>query len=159
MQAAVPLTFANASLSCTLRGGLLVPFGSTSCINDRFFLGGSHDLRGFQSLGVGPTDMRAPDPDAKSPTTSYDSLGGDALLAATAALSFDLPHPTLRKLGVHGHVFGCVGNLLPFADVLKCTRDPARSAEDFVANTRATAGVGIVLPTPIGRIEVRKMSV
>lgn len=154
VQAAIPLNFANAALSCSLRTALLVPFG-TSFINDRFFLGGSHDMRGFRSLGVGPTDTRAPDPDAKTPKTSYDSIGGDALLAATAALSFDLPHPTLQKLGVHGHVFGCIGNLTPFSDVLKCKSDPKRFAEDFAKSTRATAGVGIVVPTPLGRIEVR----
>lgn len=115
-------------------------------------------MRGFRTFGVGPTDSRAPNSDENSSITSYDSIGGDAVFAATAALSFDLPHPLLQKFGIHGHVFGCAGNLTPLSDVLESKRDPMKFSKDFVSNIRASAGVGIVLPTPLGRIEVQKIN-
>lgn len=155
MQCTWPLPFANAALSGTTRAGLLLHTG-TSHINDRFFLGGPHDIRGFHTFGVGPADTRAPDPE--SGRVGKDSIGGNVFFSLTTGLSFDLPLLT-HYWGVRGHVFGCTGTLGGL-DVMggmgKLRSDPKGVLKDTFGSMRASVGAGIVLPVyGLGQIEVR----
>jgi len=162
----------GAALALSLRLGVLLPLagggggrgapgggGTPACgpaithLSDRFFLGGADSadaLRGFRTKGVGPSDARRPRcaddvaaAGAAAASLARDALGGDLLCAATAAVTFPLPHEALRAAGVHGHVFVNAGTLLPLA-----------AASELTSSLRAAAGAGVVLPTRLGRLEV-----
>lgn len=73
------------SFTTSFRAGLLCPLGfdsertsQASRINDRFFLGGPTDVRGFRLAGIGPRE-------------GPDALGGDVYAAGGANLLFPLP--------------------------------------------------------------------
>ena len=151
LRGAVPLGFAGAALSGSITAGLLLPWGAKgaeSMINDRFYLGGPSDLRGFRTHGVGPSGAR------QTGTRGRDVLGGDIKLAATAAVSFNLPVELLLRWGIHGHTFATAGTLLPFSATSGIRRQPAQFARDLAQSVSCTCGVGVVLPTFLGRLEV-----
>ncbi|PNW83153.1 hypothetical protein CHLRE_06g308900v5 [Chlamydomonas reinhardtii] len=143
--------------------GLLLPWGPEggltrpTCIADRFFLGGPSSLRGFKYKGVGPTDVRRPPEgraaaaaDSASAAPRRDALGGDAYTSIFASLMFQLPHPALKLLRLHGHAFVNGGNVIQLAGT---GRSPSELLSEFGSSWRWSCGTGLVLPTPFGRFE------
>jgi len=164
--------------SASGRFGVLFPWGksgndgdSRTCIADRFFLGGVGCLRQFENNGVGPSDARRgtkktaaaeESPGAKTPSSAEDgepsltrdALGGDFVWSATAALQMDIPgekFEAMREAGIHFHAFATAGTLLPLAALSGAPKDAIKVVRDA---TRASLGVGIVWPLPIGQIEM-----
>jgi outer membrane protein insertion porin family len=73
-------------------------------------------------------------------------MGGDLLATGCAAVTFPLPLDALQGTSVHGHCFLQCGTLLPVAS-------PGALAH-LVPSLRLAAGLGVVLPTRLGRLEV-----
>ena len=151
--ARIPLGAVDMGLS--LRGGLLLPSTwlpaapsnltppmatkGSSCICDRFFLGGPHDVRGFAPRGIGPH-------------SGTDSLGGDVFAAAAFHLYAPLPFSSLRqRIGesLRTHAFVNVGSLASMDWVQQ--RPAASAAAAILARLHAGLsvawGVGLVLDT------------
>lgn len=138
---------------------------SPSPVPDRFFLGGHSSpvcnlggltsLLGFKTRGVSPTELRRFVPsdsvmDDSTAPPGQDYLGGDLAASAFADLSFDLPLKLFRDAGIHGHAFLTAGN------VAKLSESEFRnfSFSEFRGTFRSSAGVGIILPTKLLRLEV-----
>ncbi|CAO2177693.1 unnamed protein product [Urochloa humidicola] len=168
IRGAVPFGFYNAALNVGISAGLVLPLGkgflgSPSSVPDRFFLGGHSSpvcnlggltsLLGFKTRGVGPTEVRrfvpsesVMDDSAASPGRDY--LGGDFAVSAFADLSFDLPLKLFRDAGIHGHAFLTAGNLAKLSE----SEFRNFSFSEFGRTFRSSAGVGVVLPTKLFRI-------
>lgn len=170
IRGAVPFSFYNAALNAGISAGVVLPlgrgfWGSPSSVPDRFFLGGNsspvcslgglNSLLGFKTRGIGPTELRrfvpsesAMDDSAASPGRDY--LGGDFAVSAFADLSFDLPLKLFRDAGIHGHAFLTAGNLA------KLSEGEYRnfSFAEFRHTFRSSAGVGIIIPTKLFRVEI-----
>ncbi|KAL7276724.1 hypothetical protein RUND412_000261 [Rhizina undulata] len=148
-QTAVPLG-RGITFSVGLRGGLLYPipigFGDSlqpakpSRINDRFFLGGPTDVRGFKECGLGPRD-------------GEDAVGGDMFLAGGASLYFPLPNlgpekPFRLQAFVNGgRVVGAQGT-----DTNEGVKNGLR---DLVKELPSVAaGVGLVYLHEVARLEL-----
>eukprot|EP00518_Triparma_eleuthera_P007202 CAMPEP_0182483870 /NCGR_PEP_ID=MMETSP1319-20130603/42274_1 /TAXON_ID=172717 /ORGANISM="Bolidomonas pacifica, Strain RCC208" /LENGTH=490 /DNA_ID=CAMNT_0024685717 /DNA_START=169 /DNA_END=1638 /DNA_ORIENTATION=- len=122
-----------------------LPFGGLcnpcSNISDRFYLGGPLNLRGFGQGGVGPrSDPRGPGADGG------DTLGGELYHVSSLQLSTPFPHPVVGGNGVRLFAFGSAGTL--------CNWREAGTAAKVLGSTRVSAGMGVAVPTPIGRFEV-----
>lgn len=165
----------TASLSGRL--GLLLPWGSAgsgkgeddtdddvrTSIADRFFMGGVGCMRGFENNGCGPSDERRAggattaedDASGVSPSLKRDALGGDFVWNLTAALQMDIPgeqFQAMRDAGIHFHAFASAGTLLPLSALSNASKsDVTRLLRQ---STRASTGVGIVWPLPVGQIEI-----
>ncbi|MCL7041550.1 hypothetical protein MKW94_002047 [Papaver nudicaule] len=161
---ALPLGFYNAALNFGVSAGFVVPWGSgfrntTPHMSERYFfggnsspvckLGGPSTLIGFKTRGL---DHSEPQSVAvgKSNDEILHALGGNLAVTAFADLSFDLPLRVLREAGIHGHLFACAGKLS------KATVEEFRgfSFQRFGESMRSSAGVGIVVPTKLFRMEV-----
>ncbi|EFJ52244.1 hypothetical protein VOLCADRAFT_116281 [Volvox carteri f. nagariensis] len=146
--------------SLGLSAGLLLPWGEgalsrPSCIADRFFLGGPSSLRGFKYKGAGPSDVRRPPAGTSRGEQAQlsgrrDALGGDVYTSIFASLMFQLPHPALKLLNLHGHAFVNGGNVMQLSGT---GRAPATLLSDFGSTFRWSCGTGLVVPTPLGRFE------
>lgn len=128
-------------------------------------LGGPASLFGFKQRLLGPTDMQrlisskriedkgtaSSGGDVSGSITSQDTdvIGGDLAVTAFADLSFDLPLKVFRESGVHGHVFINAGNLVKLSEELTNF-----SFHRFLDTFRSSAGVGIIFPTRLFRMEV-----
>ncbi|KAI9830561.1 MAG: hypothetical protein M1826_004587 [Phylliscum demangeonii] len=152
----------GVTLTTGLRAGLLYPLAAAgaahaqpSRINDRFFLGGPTDVRGFRPAGLGPRH-------------GPDALGGDLYAAASANLFVPVP-----RLGPQSplrlQAFVNAGRLLaltPAADgqpavgVEPAMPDVRRALSTAVARLfdgslpSTAAGVGLVYVHPVARFEV-----
>ena len=167
---AVPFGFYSAALNAGISTGVVLPlgrgfWGSPSSVPDRFFLGGHSSpvcslggltsLLGFKTRGVGPTEVRrfvpgesVMDDSADSPGQDY--LGGDFEVSAFADLSFDLPLKLFQDAGIHGHAFLTAGNLAKLSE----SEFRNFSFSEFGRTFRSSAGVGIIIPTKLFRVEV-----
>uniref|UniRef100_A0A0A9GEY2 Bacterial surface antigen (D15) domain-containing protein n=1 Tax=Arundo donax TaxID=35708 RepID=A0A0A9GEY2_ARUDO len=137
---------------------------SSSPVPDRFYLGGHSSpvcclsglssLLGFRTRGVGPTAPRRLIPgesdDGSATPPGRDYLGGDLAVSAFADLSFDLPLKLFRDAGIHGHTFLTAGNLVKLSE----GEYKKFSVSEFRQSFRSSAGVGIILPTKLFRVEV-----
>ncbi|OQR96321.1 sorting and assembly machinery component 50 [Achlya hypogyna] len=136
------------NLSLSSRVGAVKSYGADrhqpARISDRFFLGGPLTLRGFNHKGVGP---RA-NPDDGGVATG-DALGGEVYYSACASLGFPFPVPLLALLGLRGHVFCNAGSLMGWDRIL----DEQNWMTNLLGESRAAAGVGIVMGTRFGRFE------
>uniref|UniRef100_A0A453FUS1 Bacterial surface antigen (D15) domain-containing protein n=1 Tax=Aegilops tauschii subsp. strangulata TaxID=200361 RepID=A0A453FUS1_AEGTS len=133
----------------------------SSPVPDRFYLGGLSSpvcslgvissLLGFKTRGVGPSEPRrsVPGESDAAASTGRDYLGGDLAVSAFADLSFDLPLKLFRDNGIHGHAFLCAGNLAKLSE----GEFKNFSFPEFRRTFRSSAGVGIVFPTSLFRIE------
>ncbi|CAL4960656.1 unnamed protein product [Urochloa decumbens] len=170
IRGAVPFGFYNAALNVGISAGMVLPLGkgflgSPSSVPERFFLGGHSSpvcslggltsLLGFKTRGVGPTEVRrfvpsesVMDDSASSPGRDY--LGGDFAVSAFADLSFDLPLKLFRDAGIHGHAFLTAGNLAKLSE----SEFRNFSFSEFGHTFRSSAGVGVVLPTKLFRVEI-----
>lgn len=114
-------------------GALRMLNESSSHLPDRFHLGGSLNVRSFETGGIGPRDRN-------------DMIGGDVYAAGKAAVEVGLPGTFLDDLGARFQVFGTAGNLTSMSDFNKDT---------FISTMRSSCGVGLAVPTPFGaRLEV-----
>ncbi|KAJ9175929.1 hypothetical protein P3X46_014429 [Hevea brasiliensis] len=165
---AVPLGFLHSALNLGISGGLIFPWGTgflnmPSPLPERFFLGGNLSpictlggpiaLYGFRTRGLGPTDLRRqlqsnPTDDSADPGRDY--IGGDLAVTAFADVSFDFPSKWCQSKGIHGHMFASTGNI----DKLTENAYQNLSLRKFVESFRTSAGVGIVVPTNLFRLEL-----
>ncbi|KAK1667644.1 hypothetical protein QYE76_055803 [Lolium multiflorum] len=170
VRGAVPFGFYNAALNLGISAGVILPLGRgfmelSSPVPDRFYLGGRSSpvcslgrlssLLGFETRGVGPSEPRrfvpsgsATDDSAASPGRDY--LGGDLAVSAFADLSFDLPIKLFKDTGIHGHAFLSAGNLAKLSE----SEYKNFSFPEFRRTFRSSAGIGIVLPTNLFRLEI-----
>ena len=170
VRGAVPFGFYNAALNVGIKAGVILPLGRrfmelSSPVPDRFYLGGHtspvcnlgglSSLLGFETRGVGPSEPRrfvpngsVTDDSAASPGRDY--LGGDLAVSAFADLSFDLPIKLLKDTGIHGHAFLSAGNLAKLSE----SEYKNFSLPEFRRTFRSSAGIGIILPTNLFRLEV-----
>ena len=129
-------------LGVTLRGGLLCPLSTLgnayneSHVSDRFWMGGPLDFRGFTYKGVGPRSA-----EKTIGAKGGDSLGGDIMWSIGTALSF--PREPLDIGNIRGQFFLNAGNLTEWG----------ASFRTIVRGARASCGLGVILPLPIGRLE------
>jgi outer membrane protein insertion porin family len=173
VRGAVPFGFYNAALNLGISAGVILPLGRgfmelSSPVPDRFYLGGRSSpvcglgrlssLLGFETRGVGPSEPRrfvpsgsATDDSAASPGRDY--LGGDLAVSAFADLSFDLPIKLFKDTGIHGHAFLSAGNLAKLSE----SEYKNFSFPEFRRTFRSSAGIGIVLPTNLFRLEVNSL--
>ena len=149
----VPLLH-RLSLGLSLNAGLLLPIGSQpmatggeSHISDRFFLGGPSSMWGFRTRGVGPRALRhGPAGEGTlGPRAPRDALGGDLMAVGTAALSVRLPGK-LEEANVRAHAFASAGGLTSLPEL---SRDGS-----LLKSLRACVGVGLAMPTAVGRLEL-----
>jgi outer membrane protein insertion porin family len=163
VRAAVPFGFFNAALNFGLGAGVILPLGrgfmdSSTPVTDRFNLGGHSSpvcslggvssLLGFRTRGVGPTEPRRRVPGESD--NGRDYLGGDLAVSAFADVSFDLPLKLFKDAGIHGHAFVTAGNVAKLSE----GHYKNFSLDEFRRSFRSTAGVGIILPTKLFRVEV-----
>lgn len=167
---ALPLGFCNAALNFGLSGGIVFPWGkgflNMPCyLPERFFLGGNSSpvctlggptsVLGFKSRGLGPAEPRRQvhensNDGSADASPGLDFVGGDLAVTGFADLSFDLPLKVLRDAGIHGHVFASTGNLSSL------TEDSYKnfSLKGYLNSFRSSAGLGVVVPTKLFRMEV-----
>ncbi|XP_047061560.1 SAM50-like protein SPAC17C9.06 [Lolium rigidum] len=170
VRGAVPFGFCNAALNVGIAAGVILPLGRgfmelSSPVPDRFYLGGHSSpvsslgalssLLGFQRRGVGPSEPRRSASvesvtDHAVASSGRDYLGGDLAVSAFADLSFDLPGKFLRDTGIHGHAFLSAGNLAKLSE----SEYKNFSFPEFRRTFRSSAGVGIVWPTKLFRLEM-----
>lgn len=114
-----------------LGAGLADPYGSTADVpyTERFFLGGTRSLRGFDFRGVGPNQGGEP-------------LGGESML--NASLEYRLPLYTVAQPGTYKQVE--VFHLKLFTDV--GILDPEAWKLDF-DELRASVGFGVGMSHPL----------
>ena len=136
--------FRDTVYSVSGRLGMAAPFGGRTSlpISERFFAGGSRDLRGFGFEEAGPTIL-VPERDTAgniilnsdgTPKLQLSPLGGNAVLVINNELRF----PIWKDLG--GAVFSDTGN------VFLRVRDMKPS------NLTQTFGLGVRVKTPVGPV-------
>lgn len=130
--------FSDIVLSCSLQGGLMKGVdGEQIRINDRFFLGGPTDVRGFNVRGIGPQD-------------SGNFLGAESYWAAGVHLYSPLPfNPGKGRWGdiIRMHAFANAGNL---CNVNLNNPNYLDQLKQLQENIRWSYGAGILLK--IGRV-------
>eukprot|EP00854_Cymbomonas_tetramitiformis_P011570 gene11570-13669_t len=80
-----------------------------------------------------------------------DFLGGDLMMNATAAFTFEFPHRLFQDMRARGQAFVSAGNIMGVGMGISDTK---KVANDFKSSFRVSAGVGVVMPSPLGRIEI-----
>ncbi|KAJ2720104.1 hypothetical protein GGI07_004816 [Coemansia sp. Benny D115] len=125
-------------LAAGVRGGLLwTPEFGASFISDRFFLGGSSSVRGFEHRGIGPRE-------------GGDSLGGDVFYALGLSLLTPLPRWVPWE-SLRGHLWVNAGQCaLLGARGLQDSRDALR----FLRSPSVATGIGLVYRHSMVRAEV-----
>ncbi|KAK6340681.1 hypothetical protein TWF696_009005 [Orbilia brochopaga] len=149
---ALPL-FKGVSVTSSFRGGVLYPLalsGETgpkpSSIADRFHIGGSNDVRGFQTGGLGPHSGK-------------DSLGGDAFVAGSVGVLFPFPRASADS-GLRFQAFVNGGRLLalqrpPGAETAGVGEGMKYTVSKLLSEAPSlAAGFGIVYGHPVARFEL-----
>ena len=119
-------------LSTTGEIGYIVGLGKDIALSDRFFIGGD-TLRGFNTAGIGPRDLR-----------TGDALGGTRYARGSVEMSFPLGLP--EEFGLKGHAFSDVGTLGK-VDI----DDPLVADSESI---RLSAGAGVSWRSPFGPIRL-----
>lgn len=114
-------------LEFRLRAGIVSEFGNSETvpIYERFYLGGSNSVRGYNERKIGPLDSATDDP-----------LGGESMLLGNIELTYPLMD------FIKGALFYDVGNVW------------AVSSDLGNGGFRAGVGLGVRLKTPIGPIKL-----
>ena len=127
------------TLGVSLMGGGLQPLASsaTTQLSDRFFFGTPLTLRGFETWSLGPIDH-------------HDSMGGEVTVGAGLSASVPLPKSWGGGEGEGPRVqwFLNGGGL-----VGKGKAGWGGVGRDLWGSARWSTGVGLVIPTPVGRLE------
>jgi outer membrane protein insertion porin family len=123
----------EVTLRVVAEGGVLNSFGDDpSRVTERFFANGK--IRGFESNGIGPRDLGAP---------NRDALGGNAF--AVVRLEADFPLGLPEEYGITGGAFMDVGSVWGLDDTAG-----TGGAVDDSARLRASIGLSVLWTTPIG---------
>ncbi|KAJ1944182.1 hypothetical protein GGF37_002316 [Kickxella alabastrina] len=126
-------------LSSGIQGGLLWGGGARTYVSDRFFLGGSTSVRGFEHRGIGPHD-------------GQDSIGGDAFYAL--GLSLLTPLPWVKTDALRGHLWANAGQCA-LLDA-RGLGNPEKTGEvhRFLTSPSASVGFGLVYRHSMVRVEL-----
>jgi len=100
-------------------------------INDRLQIGGRLLARGYEYGQIGDKD-------------EGDYLNGDALLVAGGSFSFPI-----GTTGLAGHLFATAGNVK-----VRTNKSLQEDLTSLVVDSRTSMGASLVIPFPIGRLEV-----
>ena len=123
----------EVTVRAIFEGGLLSSLGDEpSSVTDRFFANGK--IRGFESNGIGPRDLTAP---------NQDALGGN--IFAVARFEADFPLGLPEEYGIGGGLFLDVGSVWSLDD----TAGTAGAVDDGM-NLRSSVGFSVFWDTPIG---------
>jgi outer membrane protein insertion porin family len=154
----VALPFGNTGITMTagLRGGLIYPLAlpgqaqpQGSRINDRFFLGGPGNVRGFRLAGLGPHD-------------GSDSIGGDIYAAGGASLLFPVPRVG-KETPLRIQTFVNSGRLLALKDSSTSKKNDTSNPQKGLGKALSSltselpstaAGIGLVYAHPMARFEI-----
>lgn len=111
--------------------------GDHISIEDRFYMGGSNDFRGFKPYGLGPRDLK-----------TNDALGGTHYSLINTQLTFPLGAP--KEFNIRGALFLDVGKLT------NINPKKSYSKKSFVDQDvwRASTGAGVLWDGPLGSIGV-----
>ncbi|KAJ1948443.1 hypothetical protein FBU59_001593 [Linderina macrospora] len=124
------------SVTSSAQAGLLWGLAGRTPMADRFFVGGSTSVRGFEHRGIGPRDHA-------------DALGGDVFYAAGVSLL--TPLPFVETSALRGHVFANAG---------QCALLDGRGLQSkaqikrFLVSPSTSVGVGLVYRHSIVRAEL-----
>jgi outer membrane protein insertion porin family len=122
----------EVTLRAVFEGGYLSSIGDDpSRVTERFF--GNGKIRGFESNGIGPRDLGAP---------NRDALGGNAFAVVRFEADFPLGLP--EEYGITGGAFLDVGSVWSLDDTA------GTALVDDSALLRASLGISILWDTPIG---------
>ena len=129
----------EVTLRAILEGGAIATSGSApSRVTDRFF--GNGKIRGFESNGIGPRDLSAPNSDA---------IGGNLFVSARFEAEFPLGLP--EEYGLKGGVFLDVGSVWGLDNRVGTAAQPnGDPLVDDAAHLRSAIGVSLFWTTPIG---------
>ena len=111
-----------------------------SRVIDRF---AGQRIRGFESNGIGPRDLRAPNEDA---------LGGNYFWVARAEAQFPLGFP--EEYGLTGGIFADVGSIWGLNNTTARAYDGTTYQIDDSMHVRAAVGVSLFWTTPIGPLRM-----
>ena len=153
------------SITGLVAGGLVLPLTAAplSAV-DAFYLGGSMDVRGFRTFGIGPHAPRKITPRTALPlaaqdTVHTDAIGGDVYWKAAVHLYKRL-HSTW---GIYAQTFVNAGSLLSTSGSpgaagdgtsLSTSASRALRPSDLISSTRVAIGAGLAFRTAIGLIEL-----
>lgn len=129
----VPIMDKEFILSASGEIGYTWGMGEDVRLADRFFVGGD-TLRGFETAGIGPRDIR-----------TGDALGGKEYARGSVELGFPLGLP--EEFGLRGHAFTDVGTLGNSG-----INDPVNVPDDH--SIRMAAGAGVSWKSPLGPVRV-----
>ncbi|UKJ72929.1 outer membrane protein assembly factor BamA [Azospirillum brasilense] len=129
----LPLFDESWVVSATGEVGYIVGIGDDGiALSDRFFIGGD-TLRGFNTAGIGPRDLR-----------TGDALGGTRYYRGSVEMTFPVGLP--EEFGLKGHAFTDVGTLGK-VDI----NDPLVPDDESV---RLSVGTGLSWRSPFGPIRL-----
>ncbi|EDO16745.1 hypothetical protein Kpol_1003p51 [Vanderwaltozyma polyspora DSM 70294] len=105
-------------------------------ISDKFHLGGSNDVRGFQLMGLGPKQIN-------------DAIGGDMFSAYGISLFSKLPFKKFSDSNFRLHAFFNGGKL-----VNQNTNTFDRNLQSLFKENSLAIGTGIIFKHPVARFEL-----
>lgn len=132
-----PMNFVTTS--CTLKAGYIKNFhGKTYPIHvmDKFYNGGSNDVRSFQNMGLGPRNL-------------FDYIGGDASLSYGLSIFSRLPIKRFYESNFRLHWFFNGGRLINHND---CSFDDL--FKKMASQHSLSTGVGLIFRHPVARFEL-----
>ena len=131
----------NVTLRAELEAGAIHMLeDQSSRVIDRF---GGQRIRGFESNGIGPRDLKAPNEDA---------LGGNYFWVARAEAQFPLGLP--EEYGLTGGIFADVGSIWGLDKTTARDVNGNSYEIDDSMNVRAAVGVSLFWTTPIGPLRM-----
>lgn len=125
--------FRSIVLQSSFNTGLLQKLDNrVVCINDKFFLGGPLNLRGFKHFGIGPQNLKRP-------------LGGTSMWLAGLHLNFPLPLISAAwKERFRAHLFVNGGNIVDTNETNVNFYD-YKMLNALTSNVRVSYGAGLVM--------------
>lgn len=132
------LKHSNMIYSPSLSLGLIHTFGDgvhKTMINDRFFIGGPYNLRGFVAKSIGNHSKN-------------DYVGGDIFWMLANHLYFLLPNTSSTEgigQNVRGHLFACVGGIQPKNNDQSTANMVGNIVQTIHKNYRLSLGMGLLI--------------
>nr|WP_237685059.1 outer membrane protein assembly factor BamA [Szabonella alba] len=125
----------EVTLRAIFEGGHLHMLKGDSRVTDRYF--GNGKIRGFESNGIGPRDLRV---------SNEDALGGN--IYAVARLEAEFPVGLPEEYGIKGGVFFDAGSVWSLDNIGGGPTGGNNVDDSF--NLRSSVGVSVFWDTPIG---------